>query len=70
MTRFGVEITIRTKVANTEIVESASVDVNAQTYSEALVRTFRALKTCDTFQQFMDKVLQDEIKYGETESEK
>lgn len=63
---FDIEIIVRTKPVDvgirTEMVESATVTVDAGTYNEALERTFAALKSCNTFQEFMDKVNLDGIK--------
>ena len=68
--KFDVEIIIRTRPDNkpfkTELVETATVNVEAGTYTEALERTFTALKTCDNFQAFMDKVNMDGIKYPQS----
>lgn len=61
--KFDIEITVRTKPVDaglrTEMVESATVSVDAGTYNEALERTFTALKTCNTFSEFMDKACID-----------
>ena len=56
--KFDIEITIRTKPvdARTDMTEFASLQVEADNYSGALERTFAALKTCDTFKAFMDKI--------------
>lgn len=56
--KFKVEITIRTtpEMPRTEVIESALLPVEASTYSEALERTFAALKTCNTFREFMDMI--------------
>lgn len=66
---YDIEIIIRTKPADqtlhTEIVESAMVSVSADSYNEALERTFLALKTCNTFNEFMDKANLSGIKYPE-----
>lgn len=66
--KYDIEIIIRTKPVDvgirTEMIESATVTVDAGTYSEALERTFMALKTCNTFKDFMDKVTLSELKYG------
>jgi hypothetical protein len=68
---FDIEIIIRThpeKSTRTELVETATVAVDANNYDEAVERTFRALKSCDTFRDFMDKVCFGELKYGENQS--
>ena len=61
--KFDIEIIIRTRPIEpklrTEMVESATVTVDAGTYNEALERTFTALKTCNTFSEFMDKACID-----------
>jgi hypothetical protein len=56
--KFDIELTIRTAPvsARTEMVESATLQVDAENYKAALERTFTALKTCATFQEFMDKI--------------
>jgi hypothetical protein len=66
--KFDIEFTIRTKPvgARSEMVESATLHVESGTYKEALERTFQALKTCNTFQQFMDKISMDTVKYETT----
>lgn len=64
--KFDIEIIIRTKPVGstrTEMVESATVTVEAGTYNEALGRTFEALKTVNTFSDFMDRVNLSEVKY-------
>ena len=56
--KFNIEITIRTQafpIGRSELVESTTIGVEAPTYNEALERTFTALKTCNTFSEFMDK---------------
>ena len=66
---YDVEIIIRTKPADptlrTELVESATVSVSANSYNEALERTFKALNTGITFKDFMDKANLGGIKYPE-----
>lgn len=58
MINFDIEITIKTapEILKTEIIESASLTISAQSYNEALEKTFAELKVCNTFQEFMDKV--------------
>lgn len=58
MRRYNIEIIISTKPdeARTSMVESAVVSIEAGTYHDALERFYRELKSCDTFQEFMDKV--------------
>lgn len=57
---YRIEICIRTEPnspgKHTQMVESAQLEVQAETYKEAMERTFVALKTCNTFQEFMDKL--------------
>ena len=63
--KFDIELTIRTAPvsARTEMVESATLQVDAENYRAALERTFTALKTCATFQEFMDKISMNDVKY-------
>jgi hypothetical protein len=71
--KFDVEIIIRThpgvgsRPYRTEIVESATVTVESDSYNGALERTFEALKTCSTFKEFMDTVNMNEVKYPKEE---
>jgi hypothetical protein len=61
--KYTIEFQIRTKIHNTEMVESAGMDVEAANYKDATERMFAALKTCNTFQEFMDKLTMNEEKY-------
>ena len=68
--KFNIDISIRTTPvgARTDMTESASLQVDAENYKAALERTFTALKTCATFQEFMDKISMNEVKYPTNES--
>ena len=56
--KFNIDITITTTPigGRTDMTESASIQVEADTYALAMERTFAAMKTCNTFQEFMDKI--------------
>jgi hypothetical protein len=64
--KYNIEINIRTIPvgARTEMNEMAVLYVEAENYSSALERTFTALKSCNSFKEFMDKIGMDTVKYG------
>jgi hypothetical protein len=53
---YNIYFQITTKIANTEMTENAGMTVEAGNYKEATERMFAALKACNTFQEFMDKL--------------
>jgi hypothetical protein len=56
--KFDIEIHIRTIPvgSRTEMNEMAILRVEAENYNGALERTFTALKMCNSFKEFMDKI--------------
>jgi hypothetical protein len=53
---YKIYLQVTTSVNNTEMVENAGMTVEAANYKEATERMFTALKSCNTFQEFMDKL--------------